>query len=258
MVRSYVRRPVLFGPAEIDTMAPTLSFVELLEARLRENAPRQKGERTREQLKIATAKMLGEKGYHGLRVTDITECAGIAEGSFYVYFSDIKDASLTVLTALLEEFADRAAASETPRTRFEAIQAANRRWLALCRANAGLIRCVFQLGDEEPDFAELVQRTNRSWYERISRSVLKRRRDLGREPVLLVVYFLGGMMDEIVRKLIVYPDPEFHNVLKSLRANDEAVADAASLIWVRVLDPDEPVPDTLSAAAKKVANWMRG
>src|SRR5690349_16262000 len=74
-----------------------LSFVDYLETKLRDDAPAQKGARTKERLKIATARMLEENGYHVMRVADITQNAKVAEGSFYVYFDDKKDASLTVL-----------------------------------------------------------------------------------------------------------------------------------------------------------------
>jgi TetR/AcrR family transcriptional regulator, transcriptional repressor for nem operon len=63
-------------------------------------------------------------------------------------------------------------------------------------------------------------------------------------------------MDEVVRKLIVYPDPEFIKVTKALRASDDAIADAASIIWLRVLDPEIAPPDDLPAAAAKLAKVM--
>ncbi len=237
-------------------MRETLSFAAYLENRLRDDAPKLKGERTRARLKIAAANVLGEKGYHAMRVSDVTERAGVAEGSFYVYFDDKKEISLTVLSALLEDFFKLSAPPETARSPFDSIRASNRRWIALCRANAGLMRCIFQLGDEEPDFSRLVQRTNREWYGRVSRSVLRRHKDLAQETALLAIYFLGAMMDEVVRKLVVYPDPEFIKVIKSMRANDDAVADAASIIWLRILDAGMMPPDDLPPTAAKLAKIM--
>ena len=84
--------------------ARELSFIAFLEHRLRTTPPKQKGLRTRERLRIATARALASNGYHALRVTDITSEAGVAEGSFYVYFKDKTEAALDVLTELLEEF----------------------------------------------------------------------------------------------------------------------------------------------------------
>lgn len=237
-------------------MTSSLSFIDILETGLRENPPKLKRDRTRERLKLATAKMLEERGYHAMRVADVTECAGVAEGSFYVYFTDKKDVSLTVLTELLDVIAEISTPKKGASSPFEAIQATNRVWIALCRANSGLMRCVFQLGDEEPDFGRLVQRTNRQWYERVAVSVLRRHADFDRDSVLLVIYFLGAMMDEIVRKLIVYPDPEFHDVLRRLKADDDALADAASLIWLRVLRTEASIPEDLKPVAKKLVKLV--
>lgn len=234
----------------------TLSFVEHLETQLRENPPKQRGLRTRERLKIAAARALESKGYHALRVADVTAGAEVAEGSFYVYFTDKTDVALTVLTELLEDFFKLDAKATSDRSAFEAIRQTNRRWLAVCRANAGLMRCILQLGDEEPELSRLSRRTNRVWYDRVARSLKRRRSNVGTAPALFAVYLLGGMMDELVRKLIIYPDSEFHALLDELKADDDAVADAASVLWLHIFHPEEAPPDDLPRAAAALAEWM--
>lgn len=235
-----------------------LSFIEHLEEQLRISPPRQKGLRTRQRLKIATARILARDGYHAMRVSDISARARLAEGSFYVYFRDKTDAALTVLSELLEDFLDLEVRSQSRgRTQFDAIQAANRRWIAVCRANAGLMRCILQLGDEDPRLAELVQRGNESWYQKIATSSSLRRglaTDSG--AALFVSYMLGSMMDELVRKLIIYPDPGFHALLQRLEADDEAVADAASVMFLHVLNPGATPPPGLPRAASELAAWL--
>ncbi len=153
----------------------SLSFVDYLEKRLAEDPPKQKGLRTRERLKIAAAKRLGESGYHALRVSDVSTSANLAEGSFYLYFKDKADITLQVLTQMLEESFELEGAAAPETTAYGAIRSSNRRWIALCRANAGLLRCVFQLGDEIAEFTRLPQRVNRIWYERVARAVAHRR-----------------------------------------------------------------------------------
>jgi TetR/AcrR family transcriptional repressor of nem operon len=234
----------------------TLSFIEYLENNLRENPPKQRGFRTRERLKIAAAKGLKEKGYHALRVADITAGAEVAEGSFYVYFTDKTEIALTVLTELLEEFFQLDARPAADRAPFEAIRRTNRRWIAVCRANAGLMRCILQLGDEVPELARLARRTNRIWYERVARSLKRRRGNVGSGPALFALYLLGGMMDELVRKLIIYPDPDLHALLKEMDADDDAVADAASVLWLHIFHPEESPPADLPSAAAALAEWI--
>lgn len=234
----------------------TLSYIEHLERMLAEHPPKQKGLRTRERLKIATAKVLEQRGYHAMRVTDVTDCAQVAEGSFYVYFNDKTDAALSVLTGMLEDFFDPHMARSGARAPHDAIRQANRKWISLSRANSGLIRCVFQLGDQLPEFARLTQRSNRQWYDRMAQSFARRHAGMQVNPALLVAYLLGSMMDEIVRKLIVYPDMEFHALLDELGADDVAVADAATLLWLRILLPDAPPLEDLPPAALALSGWL--
>ena len=232
------------------------SFVQYLEKNLKESPPAKKGACTREGIKIATAKMLEEHGYHTMRVKDITQCAGISEGSFYIYFNDKKDVSLTTLSSFIIDFVDFFAPPEAVHAPFDSIRSANRRWFEICRTNAGLMRCIYQLGDEDVDFARLVQRSTRQWYERISGNLRFDRRQSDNKAVLLAIYLLGSMMDEVVRKLIVFPDPEFRELLDAWDADDAAIADAASLVWIRVFDPGAKPPADLSLTATHLARIM--
>jgi AcrR family transcriptional regulator len=233
----------------------TSSYIAHLEDTFRSNPPAKKGMRTKEKIKISTARMLEEKGFHNLRVIDITLDAKIAEGSFYFYYKDKADATLDVLTGLLIEFFNMQGRVPGEHSAFAAIQAANRRWISVCRSNAGLMRCILQFSDEAPQFALLGQRSNRQWHEVVADSVL-RRRGGDRGAVLLAIYVLGAMMDEIVRKLVIYPDQEFQRLLEELRADDDAVADAASVIWLRVLYPNERPDAALAPAAERLAGTL--
>lgn len=230
-------------------------FITFLKDRLAKNPPSQKGARTRERLKIAAAEVLEEKGYLATKAGDIATRAGVAEGSFYIYFKDKSDSTIAVLTTLLDEFvllpsqsADRA---EHP---FKAIRRANRRWISVARANPGLMRCVLQLGDENPDFAAVIQRANRTWFGHVARTVTRRRGIIDQGPTLFVVYLLGAMMDDILRKLIIYPDRDFLSLLQTLHGDDDMIADATSILWLRLLHPEEALPRNLPRAVKAFAN----
>ena len=237
-------------------MTSSLSFVDYLEKKLKENAPRLKGERTKERIKIATARMLVECGYHQMRVTDITQSAKIAEGSFYVYFDDKKDATLTVLEEFLKDFIDLRSPVEEVKAPFNSIRLANRRWIGLCRANSGLMRCLLQVGDEDRDFTKLVDRTNHNWFERMSKNVRPDHPNVSDNSMLIATYCLGSMMNELVRKMIINPDREFHKLLKSWSADDDAIADAVTLIWMRVMGTDIQLPSDLPPIAMELAKMM--
>jgi hypothetical protein len=78
-----------------------LSYISFMEGNLAKDPPIRKGDRTRVRLRIACARLLEQRGYHTMRVADITEEAGVAEGLFYTYFKDKLEITLQVLTTML-------------------------------------------------------------------------------------------------------------------------------------------------------------
>lgn len=245
------------APTRTRQRNPQWSLIDHLDTQLREDPPKQKGERTRLRIRLATAKVLERDGYLAARVADITTEAGLAEGSFYVYFKDKTEAALDVLTELAVEFTlleHEYVGDDSP---IAAIQTANRHWFAICRYNAGLMRCVLQLGDEVPAFAQLAQQSNLTWYEVVARSVMRRHPEgaIAKNDVLLAVHMLGAMMDELTRKLIIYPEPSFLKLMGKLKLDDSGLADAASVIWYRTLYPGKPLTGALQGTAARIAGW---
>lgn len=58
---------------------------------------------TREKLIEAGKKVIFRKGFHGARVSDITSEAGLAHGTFYIYFKSKEEFLLNLLYSLREE-----------------------------------------------------------------------------------------------------------------------------------------------------------
>ena len=48
-------------------------------------------EAKRKKIEIVAIKEFAERGFHGARLNNIVQEAGIAKGSFYQYFSDLED-----------------------------------------------------------------------------------------------------------------------------------------------------------------------
>lgn len=238
-----------------------LSFIARLEWRLEHDPPKQKGQRTRERLKLAGARLLEANGIHELKAGDVSAEAGLAEGSFYLYFSDKTDLIRSVLDEFLSMFYSLQVRGGTARgsSAFESIRFANMIWIAFVRANAGLIRSAHQFADNDPAFADVFHTKNLRWHERIMRGVMRRggpAAAMSEPEMLLVVYFLGGMMDDIVRRLFVNPDQQLVGVLAAAKASDETIADVATLLWLRVLSPGEVPPANLSPEVASVAKAL--
>lgn len=61
-----------------------------------------RGQRTRQRLLDAAELVFGEKGYEAASIADLTRAAGVALGTFYVYFPDKKALFVEVVDALGE------------------------------------------------------------------------------------------------------------------------------------------------------------
>jgi TetR/AcrR family transcriptional regulator, transcriptional repressor for nem operon len=232
-----------------------LRYADFLQDQIANAPKRTKGARTKDALKLGAIQVLDEVGYHAMRVSDICDAAGVALATFYLYFTNKSDVTLQVLSEYLEQGVGLLTARGGARTAFEAIREANLRWLQVMRANAGLSRCIMQLGDEEPGFRELTHRTNHDWYARIAQSFVRRFPGaVSPDVALLAAYSLGAMMDEMARKLVVYPDPALLELVGKIAPSDEAVADFLTVLWHRALYGAAPIEAGLGEAARMVGD----
>ncbi len=232
------------------------SFLNYLQTRLADQEKMPKRMRTRERLRIATVEVLDECGYEDMRTLTITEKAGLSEGLFYAYFKSKVDITLDVLKEFYADFAGRDNNSNAATGPFEVIKAVNRHWLHLAVANPGLMRCIFQAGNEVPEFAALISQVNKDWYTRAFNAVERHKPNARKGATMLPLYMLGGMMDELARKLVVYPDPELMAVIEENGSDYDAVADAATMIWYRVLYLDDEIPDNMSSLAQQLVGHI--
>ncbi len=193
-----------------------------------------------------------------MKVADVCERAGITPPVLYLYF----DNKLALTTDVLKEFLHRfitAAADGSGLTAYRTIYQANLRWVTLARANAGLMRCLLELSDDEPSFARLFSTASDDWYRRIADSVVRRFPAAGRErpAIELAVHALGGMIDELTRKLFADRTSAVPTLVATVAPTDDALAHFLSVLWYRALygaDPPtneaDPVAPRLVAAAR--------
>jgi AcrR family transcriptional regulator len=217
-----------------------------------------KGERTRRRVKAAAAAILEGKGYHDLQMADIARSAGLSHGAVYKYFDNKKHVTLEVLTEFVERSMRLMLPDQLESDAYERIYQATLRQVKLFVANVGLARCIRQLGDELPEFNELVLRTNAEWNELVARGFVKRWQPGGAEADELaidVAHALGSMVDEQMYDIFVRRNPR----MAHYRQQPERLAQIVSLLWYRAaygenpashhLDADHPILALASRAA---------
>ncbi len=117
-------------------------------------APRRRTEtRTvrKEQILAATRKLFKEKGYDGTTIADIVQAAGVAQGTFYLYFSSKRDAFLALSQQLDETAAGTVAGAFDPTLPFEErLRVLAKAGFACGKRNADLVRLVHFGADSMP------------------------------------------------------------------------------------------------------------
>lgn len=195
-------------------------------------AGKRKSDRTRASLLAATCALLSGTSPDALRVSDICARAGVAHGTFYSYFPDVR----TLLDVLLQAFvahvqqAMELAGKSHPRDRVRATTAI---YVELFEHNPGLMRCLVSSFDSFPEAATRFQALNRAWAETVAEAAGRRLARSGqsvpKEELLRRAHALGGMVDQYLVALHFNRDP----ALAELSRDRDAVVDTLTFIWNR-------------------------
>lgn len=104
-----------------------------------------------EQILAAARKLFKEKGYDGTTIADIVQAAGVAQGTFYLYFSSKRDAFLALSQQLDETAARTVGGALDPTLPFEErLRALTKAGFECGRRNADLVRLVHFGADSMP------------------------------------------------------------------------------------------------------------
>ncbi|CAG7630826.1 TetR/AcrR family transcriptional regulator [Paenibacillus allorhizosphaerae] len=115
-------------------------------------------EEKKEKIIASALKLFEEKGYHSTKVSDIVKDAGMAQGTFYLYFKSKEDLFRSVAEACLDEIAgalaqgaDEQDAACSPSMMYGVI----RRILAIYYNNLTILNIINQHGAASPEIADI-------------------------------------------------------------------------------------------------------
>jgi AcrR family transcriptional regulator len=121
-----------------------------------------RGEQTRQNLLNAAEHEFGEKGFHSASISSITQRAGVAQGTFYIYYSSKED----ILMALVQHMSRKMRHAATEATqgisdRLEVEKQGVEHFLGFARENKNLYRIVL-----ESQFID--EKTYREYYQNLA------------------------------------------------------------------------------------------
>jgi AcrR family transcriptional regulator len=166
-----------------------------------------RGARTRQELLDAAEQVFGERGFERASISEITRQAGVALGTFYVYFPH-KEA---IFTELVDELGLRlrqalGASLTGTSTRLEKERAGFRAFFEFARKHRNLYRIVRQ--------AEFVdEAVHHRYYRRLAESYAKALsaamtgKEIARFDPEVLAYALMGIADFIGMRFVVWDSP---------------------------------------------------
>ncbi len=176
----------------------------------------------RSQLIDAAIKVFAAKGYQSASITDIIEGAGVARGTFYLYFDSKLDVFHAVMDRHLDQFKDvvkreLARPYSNPLNVRGRIRESLLDWLRFYDDNKELAKVVFrQAMAIEPEYEKRCNEMLESCFKHWNETIVKFqkagfvRQDL--DPEFLNTAFSGMLVFVVLRYIIPNPKPDIEKI----------------------------------------------
>lgn len=135
-----------------------------------------KGEKTRQRVLEAAARLITIKGYHNTSMNDIIGATGVKKGNLYFHFSSKDDLVYALISYARKEYAQylrKNTAGTSAREKLASMMNAVGRY----HSRSGFVGgCIFgnmalEVGDENPRIVELVRAVFREWADMIGEMI---------------------------------------------------------------------------------------
>jgi AcrR family transcriptional regulator len=209
-----------------------------------------RGEQARIRLKQAAARVLERVGYRQMRVIDVTTEAGVASGLFYHYFPDLKTLTMEVLQDFMRHFeeVDEIERGVAKGDWYARSHAHNRLVVQSYARNPGMMRCMVQMGDEEPEFGELWRASFHRRLELLVRAMPRLFPDaqFAAGQTQMVTTMLAGIGEQLLSEYYIARTSE----LRSMELDEEEIAEWITVMFYRALFLENPPLERLRYATK--------
>lgn len=207
------------------------SFSEFLFQRSIGGSQETKGERTKDRIIAAAARLLETGGYHQLRIVDIAAGAEVSPASIYQYFNNKTEITVGVMTEFLKQIEKVMLGAPLKGEAYLDIYDAILRFVKYFQDNAGLMRALHMMSDDLPEIGNLTIRTYAQWRQKLAQNLI----DWSRAPksrelrLHMTTHALSVMGREFLYDVYIRKDP----ALETLVNSPEEIAELLAEQWYR-------------------------
>jgi AcrR family transcriptional regulator len=216
---------------------------------LPEGAPRQpktrRGERTKAAILASAEAAFARDGYVAARIGDIADGAGVALGTFYVYFKNKDEVLAELLDGVFSAMYQSSRAPWLDEPPLDAIRGAVAGYLTAYHSHADMLRVMREALSVDPTFnafwfawrAKFLSRIVRNIQESQVRGIVP-----STSSPLLAASALGGMLDDFCWIWLSMGGDEAVGQAKPTTLDLNEAIDLLSTLWYRALFCTEPLP----------------
>ena len=167
-----------------------------------------RGEATRRRILDAAEEVFGEMGYHEASVSEITRRAGVAQGTFYIYFNSKRETFVELVEDIGERL--RAATSAAIRDSASRLDAERHGFTAFFRfvyEHRRIYRIIEEAGRVAPEAAREYYRHISAGYER-GLSAAMRAGEIREGNVEALAYALMGIGHFLALRWLIWPSDQ--------------------------------------------------
>lgn len=172
---------------------------------------------TRERIIKAAAKEFAEKGFYNTQISHIVESAGVARGTFYIYFKSKEEVFEEILKKVVEDLKERIKPVDISRDPVEQVKENVKRVIDYALENRELAKIIL-FRSCEPNYAKIidcffedvVNLISRSLEEGIKLGILK-----PHDTEVVARVILGGVK-EVIKSLICKEEVDSEKVADEL------------------------------------------
>ena len=174
------------------------------------NGARPRGDAaTCERLLQAARAVFARRGCNDATVDDIIQEAGVSRGTFYIYFKNKLGVFEELITRVIGDLFERAAARYRSGNVFGNLEAGNRLFLEVWKRDGDLMRNLVQLATINPHFAEIHNQMRQQFIARIQRSIERHQSEgitYAVDPAIAAAA-MAGMVESFAIRHFTYGEP---------------------------------------------------
>ena len=187
----------------------------------------------------AAVRILDQKNFFDVGVDDLVQEAGVARGTFYIYFRDKYDLLAALSRRLNDELFDQAHVKLDRHTKpYDRIRLSLRRVIAAWEQHAMLFRATTQAALIRPDFLTLNQELRLPFVRQIRRDIERSIEHGHAKPIdaAVAAKALAAMMDWFCLTWFGLNEPPFPGAERDI----DRVTDNLALLWYRAVYGADP------------------